>query len=228
VAKELGLDASTVAHAVTELVDAGELIALDHNRAGAYMSRGGWARWQQQAIELLEAYHRQFPLRRGMPREEFKSRMPKNLASVFEAATERAASGDILHADAKLIRRPTHQVQFDPALQTRVDELLASFARAPFSPPSYAEAESVIGSEALNFLIEQGRLEKISSQVLLTPDAEKTMTDWVIHAIHERGAVTGAELRDQFNTSRKYAIAFLEYLDQKRITKRVGDARVLR
>jgi selenocysteine-specific elongation factor len=35
-------------------------------------------------------------------------------------------------------------------------------------------------------------------------------------------------VRDQFNTSRKYAVGLLEYLDEKRVTKRVGDARVLR
>jgi selenocysteine-specific elongation factor len=36
------------------------------------------------------------------------------------------------------------------------------------------------------------------------------------------------QVRDGFNTSRKYALALLEYLDDQRITKRVGDERVLR
>ena len=37
-----------------------------------------------------------------------------------------------------------------------------------------------------------------------------------------------AQVRDLFDTSRKYALALLEYLDTARVTRRVGDARVLR
>jgi len=35
-------------------------------------------------------------------------------------------------------------------------------------------------------------------------------------------------VRDTLKTSRKYALALLEYTDEQRVTKRVGDARVLR
>jgi len=46
--------------------------------------------------------------------------------------------------------------------------------------------------------------------------------------IKSRGKVTVAEIRDLFHTSRKYALALMEYLDTQKITRRVGDARVLR
>jgi selenocysteine-specific elongation factor len=41
------------------------------------------------------------------------------------------------------------------------------------------------------------------------------------------GKINVAELRDLFRTSRKYAIALLEHLDDIRITRREGDDRVL-
>jgi selenocysteine-specific elongation factor len=43
----------------------------------------------------------------------------------------------------------------------------------------------------------------------------------------ENGTLTLSEFRDHFQTSRKYAVAALEYLDEKGVTKRKGDARVL-
>ena len=46
--------------------------------------------------------------------------------------------------------------------------------------------------------------------------------------IAERGEITVAEVRDLFDTSRKYALALMDHLDHQRITRRVGDARVLR
>ena len=47
-------------------------------------------------------------------------------------------------------------------------------------------------------------------------------------ALAARGEITLAEVRDLLGTSRKYAQAILEDLDGRRITRRVGDVRVLR
>jgi selenocysteine-specific elongation factor len=54
------------------------------------------------------------------------------------------------------------------------------------------------------------------------------MQTWVVEQLQGGGEITAAQVRDHFQTSRKYAIALLEYLDAKHITRRVGDARVLR
>ena len=52
---------------------------------------------------------------------------------------------------------------------------------------------------------------------------EKTVTH-----LQETGSITLAQVRDLFSTSRKYAQAFLEHLDALKVTRRQGDARVLR
>jgi selenocysteine-specific elongation factor len=49
----------------------------------------------------------------------------------------------------------------------------------------------------------------------------------VVETLESGGTVTVAVLRDHFGTSRRYAQAFLEFLDAERITRRVGDERVL-
>jgi len=41
----------------------------------------------------------------------------------------------------------------------------------------------------------------------------------------KKADMTVGEFRDILNTSRKYALPFLEYLDSSRITMRVGDIR---
>ncbi|MCI0888410.1 MAG: SelB C-terminal domain-containing protein, partial [Chloroflexi bacterium] len=45
--------------------------------------------------------------------------------------------------------------------------------------------------------------------------------------LRQHGKVTVAEVRDMFGTSRKYALAVLEHLDEEHVTRRVGDERVL-
>jgi selenocysteine-specific elongation factor len=54
------------------------------------------------------------------------------------------------------------------------------------------------------------------------------MTARIVGHLREKGTITLARVRDMFGTSRKYAQALLEHLDQQRITRRVGDERVLR
>lgn len=50
----------------------------------------------------------------------------------------------------------------------------------------------------------------------------------IVARLQANGSITVAQVRDEINTSRKYALALMEHLDAQRITRRVGDVRVLR
>jgi selenocysteine-specific elongation factor len=67
----------------------------------------------------------------------------------------------------------------------------------------------------------------VHSSVVFSTEAYNEMVEKVIAHIKEKGNVSVAEVRDMFSTSRKYVLALLEYLDEKKITRRVGDERVL-
>ena len=71
------------------------------------------------------------------------------------------------------------------------------------------------------------RAVAVGGDVLFDKQAFDQLKAGVVTHIQAHGQVTVADLRDGFHTSRKYALALLEYLDRLRITRRVGDARVL-
>ena len=54
------------------------------------------------------------------------------------------------------------------------------------------------------------------------------MLDQTRGILENQGTITAAEMRDHFNTSRRYILAFLEYLDTSGITVREGDVRRLK
>jgi selenocysteine-specific elongation factor len=54
------------------------------------------------------------------------------------------------------------------------------------------------------------------------------MVAGIVDHIRAHGSMTVAQVRDQFGTSRKYALALMERLDELKVTRRVGDERVLR
>jgi selenocysteine-specific elongation factor len=175
----------------------------------------------------LEEYHQRYPLRVGMPREELKSK--SNLPSrVFSQVLERAALHNRLAEEGTVVRLPQHQVTFSDAQQRRIDELMAQFAASPYSTPSVAECEAAIGLEALNVLLDEGRLVRVSETVLFLADTYREMVERVVAHIEAEGSITVAQVRDMFQASRKYALALMEHLDDQRVTKRVGDERVLR
>jgi selenocysteine-specific elongation factor len=122
-----------------------------------------------------------------------------------------------------------HLLGFTPQLtatqRAAVDRLLRDFAATPFSPPTRAEWETA-GAELIGYLIESGRLVRVSPDVLFSGEGYAKLVEWTQHLLDEGGEVTVAMLRDRFATSRKYALAFLEHLDERKITRRVGDVRV--
>ncbi len=63
---------------------------------------------------------------------------------------------------------------------------------------------------------------------MFAASAYRSMVEGVRQHLQEKGKITVAEFRDRFQTSRRYALAVLEHLDDARITLRVGDERVLR
>jgi selenocysteine-specific elongation factor len=167
-----------------------------------------------------------------MPREEARSRLGsggKPLApKVFNLLVDDAiAQGRVVAAEAGL-RLAEHTVRFTPPQQAQVDRLLAVFRAQPYTPPSVAETIAQVGQDVFGALVEQGQLVRVSDEVVFGGDAYQAMLNRIVSHLTTQGKITVAEVRDLFGASRKYALALMEHLDQKGITRRVGDERVLR
>jgi selenocysteine-specific elongation factor len=191
------------------------------------MSLGGWQALLERIVKLLQDYHQRFPLRGGMPREELKSRLDLSPRAFSEAIGKAAAQGVLLETEA-MLALAEHRVTLGHGQQQQVSKLLDMFAQSPYSPPSLAESEALVGAEVLAALIEQRQLIKVSDTVLFAAETYNKMTQAIISHLKREGSITLAQVRDMFSTSRKYAQALLEHLDDERVTKRVGDERILR
>jgi selenocysteine-specific elongation factor len=191
------------------------------------MSAAGYRELWGRVETELEEYHRRLPLRSGMPREELKSRL--NLPSkAFNAVLAHASRQNMLVEEGSAVRLPRHRITLSAEQQHGIDRLLAEFAQNPYATPSVAECEAAIGPELLAVLVEEGRLIRVSDSVLFSRDTYEEMVALVVSRIQAEGSITVAQVRDLFQASRKYALALMEHLDEQRITKRVGDTRVLR
>jgi selenocysteine-specific elongation factor len=109
-----------------------------------------------------------------------------------------------------------------------VDALVTDFQRDPYNTPSFKECAARVGEAVLNALIEQGTLIQAAPEVLFLTETWAAVVEGVTAHLRAHGKITVAELRDQYATSRKYALALMEHLDAHGVTRRVGDERVLK
>ncbi|HEX5837334.1 MAG TPA: selenocysteine-specific translation elongation factor [Anaerolineales bacterium] len=186
-----------------------------------------WNVLRDKTLQTVEEYHTGYPLRRGMPREELKSRL-KLAPRVFNALITRLAREGSLVERSALLAMPAHKVTFDNEQQAQIQKLMRMFEQNPFSPPGFKDSQAEAGAEVLNALIEIEELVLIPGDVLF----RKLDYDDAVHRIHatllQKGTVTLAEVRDLLKTSRKYAQALLEHLDTTGLTLRDGDVRRLK
>ena len=210
--------------ALQRLVSDNRVVMLGFERPGALLfTANGWARLREEVRRTLQSHHRQFPLRVGMPREELRSRL-KIPPQHFNDTLQRLAEEGTLIEERALVRLPSHQVKLTARQQADADAFLRSLSQNPFSPPTEALPES----ELLNMLIEQRSVVQVSNNVVFAASAYDEMRERIIEHLKSKGKITVAEVRDMFQTSRKYALSLMEHLDEEKITRRVGDERVLR
>jgi selenocysteine-specific elongation factor len=125
------------------------------------------------------------------------------------------------------IRLPDFVPSFSKAQQQQVEQLLRRFRENPYTPPVRGEAEAVVGTEVLNALIEQGQLVKLGDGVLFLRETYDEAIAKLVQYLREHGTMTVAEARDVLGATRKYILPLLEHIDTLKITRRIGDERVL-
>jgi selenocysteine-specific elongation factor len=214
---------------IRDLAQQGEITVLkpDPNpQKSLLLTTSQWEKLKQNILQSLQAFHQANPLQVGMAREALRSQL-KLSPVTFEAALNRLVSEGLLEQHEALVAMAGHNIRFTPVQQASANALLEKFNASPYTPPDAAEAQETVGEDLLKGMVSAGILKPVSEQILFTPAALEEMTAWVRTHLQEHGSLTLAEFRDHFQTSRKYAAAFLEYLDAKGVTLRKGDARVL-
>ena len=227
------LDAGIAKDAAQDLFASGELFSFDAaagvvpSPQSLVISKSYWSLLKHQVIQELAAYHKIYPLRPGIPREELKSRL-KLSSRLFNSILHRATIEGALEEAGSLLRLIGYKIQFNPQQQHSVDGLLTRFAASPFSPPTVKECQAEVGEDLYNAMIAVELLVPIPPDVVFRKQDYELMLSEIKSLLEHKHTITAGEVRDHFNTSRRYVLALLEYLDSQGVTVREGDARRLK
>ncbi|MFH1084637.1 MAG: selenocysteine-specific translation elongation factor, partial [Chloroflexota bacterium] len=147
-----------------------------------------WAALLAHMRAALGDYHRRYPLRVGMPREELVSRL--GLEGVAAGPVfERAGATGVIALERAFVRLAEHRVILSPELERQVERVLRAFRQNPATPPSPKQVEQELGADLMQGLIEAGRLVRVSEDVLLDAETFASMRQRLVAHLQTHGKV---------------------------------------
>ena len=193
----------------TGAVVAGPLALSEESAAGL----------SKEAVKTVTAFHRDNPLRPGIPKASLASRLQVDPAVIDALVTPSAQLRDDGATIALASFGGTLTGLQERAWKTLRDTLLASGLAVP------RIKELGIDRELLHALVREDRVVRVGDDLVYLPE----QIDELIARLNELpDHFTVAEFRDTYGFSRKYAVPLLEYLDGRRVTIRDGDVRSVR
>lgn len=210
------------------------LVANGHAlAAGAHLLASPVATAIERAVvSQLQRHHHDEPLSLGLPREEVRTRAcgvaPPDIFDLVMARL--VASGQVVDRDR--VALSNHRVALSDADGATLSRVEACFAEAGLRPPDRATLEAAVGAPSaaidrvLQVLARQKVLVRLDT-LWFHMDALNRLKDEVRGLKANSGGVDVAMFKERYGVTRKFAIPLLEYLDRERVTRRVGDKRIV-
>ncbi|HEX2445302.1 MAG TPA: selenocysteine-specific translation elongation factor [Vicinamibacterales bacterium] len=226
-----GIAPADASGCIDRLARAGRVLDLGER----LVARGVIAALSDRVKTELAAHHAAQPLSDGIPREELRGKLFRRAhAAVFDHVIERLAAESAIAARDRLAlasHRPSLSSE-ETAARDAVDNAYREAALAP--PDAVALAASLnlsppVVDRVTKLLLRQKTLLRVDD-LIFHSEALARLRSGVAALKGAAGQpirIDVAAFKERYGISRKYAIPLLEYLDRERVTRRVGDSRVV-
>ena len=221
-----------------EVEAAGEVLG-DHAETVArqplwLIHRGHFRAGLERLLRALEAFHRDHPLERGAAKEslraqEFAGAPP----AVLDALLERLKRDGKAAVEGEMVRLATHRIVLKEDETAAREKIIAAFERTGLAVPAVADVLGKVAVERdrahkiLQILLRERVLVRVSEDLVFHRQAIDHLKAILGEQKNRSGRISVPQFKELTGISRKYAIPLLEFLDRERITRRVGDERVI-
>ena len=180
----------------------------------------------------LSEFHKQNPLVHGMGKETLRDKF-KLSSAVYEAVLTSLVQGNKLEIAGELVHLPGRGVAMKDEEAESKEIIEQAFASSGLKVPSLREViaglkvDKIRAQKIVTLLLRDKVLIKISEELVFHQSALADLRQKMAALKNTTPKIDVARFKDMTGVSRKYAIPLLEYLDRERVTKRVGDERVI-
>jgi len=188
----------------------------------------------EQVVSYLDVFHKKNPLSTGISKEQLTSGLGKTCHPLaLKAAFSQLVETKIILIENELVSLSGRKVVLngeESAAKAKIEE---AFLRAGWKVPILDEVLTTVtvppdqAKKLVSLLAKEKRLVKISENLLYHAESIARLKRLLTDYKKESPQIDIGKFKDLTEISRKYAIPLLEFLDRERVTRRVGDSRVI-
>jgi len=209
-----------------------KIILYDKER-GVLIHRDFFKKARDEILDTLTRYHKKFPLKEGLAKEELRSRTAGAAnAKLFNHLISQLVREGAVVQDKELVHLKDHQVTLAQDQEKIRRELEKIYTKSRLQPPYFQEIKEKFpgntGAEVLEVMVKEGGILKIKEDLYFHRKAIDELKSELIDFLDRNGEITTPQFKEMTGASRKYTIPLIEYFDRTQVTVRVGDTRVLR
>jgi len=190
---------------------------------------------RKKITDKVEKFQKENPLLPGIAREDLRASLGKRVRSeTFRAALEELATQKKLDARGDVVKKAGSEIALLPEEAKAKEQIEAAFASASLAVPSVKEVlarlsvESKRAEKLLQILLREKNLVRVSPELIFHRQALAQLREQLAAYKKTKGdRISVPAFKELTGVTRKYAIPLLEYLDRERVTRRVGEERVI-
>jgi selenocysteine-specific elongation factor len=223
-----------------KLEQAAKLCVLEDSAEGRLVlaSAEAVARCVHNLRQQIESFHQGNPLLEGISKEELRERVAGGRhgarPELYRAALEQLLAAREVVVAGDIVKRAGREIALLPEEARAKEQIEQEFARAGLTVPKVAEVlaklpvESKRAQKILQILLREQVVVKVAEDLVFHHAALAGLRELLAAYKREKGnRLPIAAFKELTGISRKYAIPLLEYLDRERLTRRLGDERII-
>lgn len=231
-AAKLGMEAEQLAAELGGLLGAGRIV---EPLPGRYIASSALDEVAASCKALLAGYHAKNPLHAGMKAAELRQKLFRAMEqTIADALLSELCREGVIRRAGERYALAEFEVRYTKRQNAIRDKLLKYYRGAGIEPitveeiaASFPQNERADFKQVMDSVLSAGELVMLSPEICYHKEAYARACGAAKAHFAENETITLAQMRDSLGTSRKYALAILEYFDKTGITKKEGDFRRL-
>jgi selenocysteine-specific elongation factor len=219
-----GAHEADIVKALEQLIGEEKIINMNN----MYFHINQYSMLKDKTVVLLGDYHKKYRLRKGMLKEELRSKVASKFKTRdMDLLLEKLSKEKVIKVTGNIVSLHDFEVKLNDTQKSIATSIKKKLKACGMS--SILTIEEVCENHNYNEVLESmigEDVEKLDDIYVMDKEIYEKAKDILIDYINKNGEITLGDYRDLVDSSRKNCMIILENFDRNKITKRVENKRV--
>lgn len=191
--------------------------------------------FKDRLLEKITVYHKDNPLKEGMPTQELKSKFRYiDDTKFFNLLFTKLSKENLIVLDKNIVRMADFTVALQVDQHEVKEKIKSIYQSSGLTPPFFRticqdlDIDKKNAADVLRMLIDENSVVKTKDDLYFDARRIQELEQELIAFLKENESITTPQFKEMTGISRKFVIPLIEYFDSTNLTIRVGDTRQLR